>query len=55
MAEITCPRCGGSREEPAGTPCGFCGGAGKVDVNEEELLAILRAQKKEQGKRKPKR
>ncbi len=38
MAIINCPRCGGSKKDPiTGNPCEFCGGAGKVEVNNKEL------------------
>ena len=38
MAIINCPRCGGSKKERlTGKPCEYCGGTGKVEVNEKEL------------------
>ncbi len=38
MAIINCPRCGGSKKERlTGKPCAFCGGSGKVKVDEKEL------------------
>ena len=38
MALLTCPRCGGTKKDPTtDSPCEFCGGAGKVEVNDKEL------------------
>lgn len=51
MAIISCPRCGGTGEEPStGLKCRFCKGAKKVAVDEEEIkawLKVSRVEKKE--------
>lgn len=42
MAVITCPRCGGSGEEPGtGLACRFCKGAKKVRIDDKELARCL--------------
>ena len=43
MAIISCPRCGGSDEEPrTGLPCRFCEGAGQVKIDTRELEEAIR-------------
>jgi len=46
MAVLTCPRCGGTKKDPkTGNPCEFCGGSGKVKVNEKELEKEVKREK----------
>ena len=46
MVLLICPRCGGSGLEPStGLGCGFCRGAKKVNVDDQELESCLKGSK----------
>lgn len=50
MAVITCPRCGGSGEDPkTGMACGFCDGAKKVGIDDQELAGYLEEREESQS------